>query len=392
MSHTGSAVAFKTFVLRTRKTYCHMTIRRWIPTSQLFAGLAGLFLCAFPLPAAQKPLWFLDLNASAEYRNAASHSLQQGRQIVILDDNNLLVLSTFLHDDSSAGFLALVDGSTGLIIKSMALGDFPGAMMAGRGYEVARLSANRFLVAIGEDLRLGRSPELNWVRSRANPPPAPGDSGGGGRLYVSPSARTVFLKEYRGTSHWIDPDSLATRDASSSPVDFAMAGLTDREFVGNIVSRGGDTLSFVAASQPFGEPAARPLCESCRTQTIFGHEHLVLRDFQHILIADVAGHLQYRDSREIDPSSVAFAGSSMTDRIAFTYLNLMRDRDAYLVDQEVVVLDVAQGKDVFIMSLNSERKAFPPRFGLPKFELLLPPDGKRLAVLRDNVLRYFVLN
>jgi hypothetical protein len=369
-----------------------MRTRRWI----FVGGFASLFFfCALSLSAAQKPLWSLDLNASAEYRNAASHSLQQGRRIVVLDDNNLLVLSTFLHDDSSTGFLALIDGSTGLIRKSLALGDFPGAMMAGSGYDVARLSANRFLVAIGDDLRLGLSPELSWLRSRTIPPSpknTPRDDRGGGRVFVSLSGRTVFIEKHPETSYRIDPDSLATRDASPSLVEFGVVGVTDREFVGNTLVRAGDAPSFLAVRQPFGERAARPLCESCQTEAIFGRERLVLSDSRHFWIADGTGRLQYRDPREIDPSSVAFAGSSMTDRIAFTYLNSTRDRDAYVVDEQVAVLDVARGKDIFSMSLNSERKTFPQRFGLPKFELLLSPDGKRLGVLRENVLRYFVLN
>jgi len=82
----------------------------------------------------------------------------------------------------------------------------------------------------------------------------------------------------------------------------------------------------------------------------------------------------------------------MTDRIAFTYVNLTRDRDTYIVDERVTVFDVAQKKDVFSMSLNLARKPFLMPLGLPRFELILSPDGRRLAVLRDNVLRYFVLN
>lgn len=179
----------------------------------------ALFLCTCALSAAQKPLWSLDLNASAEYRNAALHSLQQARQIVILDDNNLLVLSTFLHDDSSTGFLTLIDGSTGLIRKSLALGDFPGAMMAGRGYGLVRLADNRFLLSIGDDLRLGSYPGLSWVRSRMKSQgvknTAPADKRGQ-RLYASPTGHTVFLQQYSGTSDWIDVDSLATREASRS--------------------------------------------------------------------------------------------------------------------------------------------------------------------------------
>ena len=324
------------------------------------------------------------------------YSLQQGRRIVILDDNHLLVLSSFLHIDSSTGFLALVDGSTGLITRSLALGNFPGAMMVGHGLNVARLSGNRFLVAIGDDLRIGVSPQLSWVRSRTIPRQAnrvPSGGKGGGRLYASPSGKTVLLEPYdAGTSYWVDPDSLATLDASASPVTLGMVGLTDHEFVGNIAERGGDTLSVTAARQPFGESTARRLCESCRTQAIFGHDWIVLSDSVNIWIANHEGHVRYRDPRKIDRSSVAFAGSSMTDRIAFTYLNLRRDRDMYLVDERVAVFDVAQKKDVFSTSLNLARQAFPMRFGLPRFELMLSPDGKRLAVLRDNVLRYFVLN
>jgi hypothetical protein len=223
-----------------------------------FAGLA--FSCAFTLPAAQYPLWSLNLNTSARYRSAALYSLQQARRIVILDDNHLLVLSSFLHIDSSTGFLALVDGSTGLITKSLALGNFPGAMMVGHGLEVARLSGNRFLVAIGDDLRLGVSPQLSWVRSRTNPRQVnsvPSGGRGGGRLYASPSGKTVLLEQYDAeTSYWVDPDSLATRDASASPVTLWMVGSTDREFVGNIVGtiaeHGGDVPSVSAARQPFG--------------------------------------------------------------------------------------------------------------------------------------------
>jgi hypothetical protein len=360
-------------------------------------GFAGLvFSCAFALPAAQNSLWTLNLNASAGYRSAALYSLQQSRRVVILDDNNLLVLSSFLHDNSSTGFLVLVDGSTGLITKSLALGDLPGAMTAGRGFDVARLGGNRFLVAIGDDLRLGVSPELNWVQSLTIPRRAKsarlGDRGRG-RLYASPSGKTVFLEQYYpGTSHWVDPDSLATRDASTSPVTIGIVGLTDREFVGNIAERGGDAPSVSAARQPFGESTARRLCGSCRTKAIFGHDWIVLSDSLNIWIADHEGHVRYRDPRKIDPRSVVFAGSSMTDRIAFTYLNLRRDRDMYLVNERVAVFDAAQKKDVFSTSLNLARQPFPMRFGLPRVELMLSPDGKRLAVLRDNVLRYFVLN
>lgn len=369
-----------------------MTIRT---IGLLLGRLAGLFLCLFPLSAAPKPLWSLDLSASAEYQSAASHSVQQERRIVILDDNCVLILSSFLHKDSSTALLTLVDGSTGLIAKSLSLGDFRGRMIAGSGYDIARLGGNRFLLAIGDELRLGISPELRWVRSRTSPPRAkgtpPGDMGGS-RLYVSPSGKAVFLQQYRpGVSKWVDPDSLATRYAASSQV-MSVVGLTDREFVGNIRLRGGDAPAARAAYQLFGEPSARPLCNHCKARAIFGHDWIALDDSFHVSIADHEGHVRYRDPRELDPSSVAFAGSAGSDRIAFTYLDLKRERDMYLVDERVAVVDVSKNRDVFNMSLDMVRKSFPMRFGLPKFELLLSPDGRRLAVLHGTVMSYFALN
>jgi hypothetical protein len=292
-------------------------------------------------------------------------------------------------------FLALVDGSTGLITKSLALGDFTGAMMAGRGYDIVRLGGNRFLLAIGDDLLLGVSPELSWVRGRIKPRRAksapPGDRGQG-YLLASPSGKTVFLKQFHpGTSRWVDPESLETRAASPFPLNFD-GELTDREFVGNIAVGGGDVLSFSAARLPFGESTARSLCESCETVAIFGHNRIALRHSSNIWFADDEGHVWYRDLREIDPRSFAFAESSMTDRVAFTYVNLTRDKDKHLVDERVAVVDAVQKKDVVNMSLNLTGKPLPMRLGAPRYELKLSPDGKRLAVLLGNVLRYFVLN
>jgi hypothetical protein len=369
-----------------------MTIRTKI--GLLLGRFAGLFFCLFPLSAAPKPLWSLDLSASAEYQSAVLHSVQQERRIVILDDNRLLILSSFLHKDSSTGLLTLVDGSTGLITRSLSLGDFRGWMMAGSGYDIVRLGGNQFLVVVGDELRVGISPELRWVRSRTSPLRAkgtpPGDMGGS-RLYASSSGKIVLLQQYRPrVSKWVDPDSLATREATSPVIN--VVGLTDREFVGNIMLRGGDAPSLRATHQLFEEPAARPLCANCKTRAIFGHDWIALDDSFHVSIADNEGHVRYRDQRELDPSSVAFAGSAGSDRIAFTYLSLTRYRDLYLVDERIAVVDVSQKRDVFNKSVDIMRKPFPMRFGLPKFELLLSPDGRRLAVLRGSVLSYFALN
>ena len=82
----------------------------------------------------------------------------------------------------------------------------------------------------------------------------------------------------------------------------------------------------------------------------------------------------------------------MSDRIAFTYLDSTRDGSAYLIDEQVTVVDAKEKKDAFRMSLNLQRKSFPMRFGLPAFKLILSPNGKRLAVMRDNSIHYFVVN
>ncbi|HEV2198206.1 MAG TPA: hypothetical protein VGR73_00185 [Bryobacteraceae bacterium] len=202
---------------------------------------------------ATRPLWSLDLSFGAAYRNAAAGSLKEARRIVISDDDNLLVLWSFLHVNSSAGLLAAIDGSNGSITKSAALGDFPGAMMVGDGFEIVPLRANRFLLEIGDELRLGVSPELRWARIRTIPRKGKTVAlrrSGRWSLRASPSGRTILFRQFDpDASYRVDPDSLATRDA---PAMFAPGGwLTDGEIVANIPGRGGDAPGFVRCGSVF---------------------------------------------------------------------------------------------------------------------------------------------
>jgi hypothetical protein len=56
----------------------------------------------------------------------------------------------------------------------------------------------------------------------------------------------------------------------------------------------------------------------------------------------------------------------MTDRIAFTYLNLRRDGDIYLVDERVAVFDVAQEKRRLEYVLESSAPAISYAIWPPK--------------------------
>jgi hypothetical protein len=342
-------------------------------------------MCAGTSLRAQNPLWTADLQSNATYRAAASNSLRQSKRIVVLDDNNILVLWSFLHKDSSSAILTLIDGSTGAAKKSLVLGEFSGAVMVGRGLDIARLGDNRFLLLAGEELRLGASPALNWIRIQKLP------SGTKNGLYVSPSGKTVFVNSLGSGANWFSPDLLVSRNAQQPVLN--VKGITDGEFIGFVMDRvGGDVpAEFNAAVQPTSATEARRLCGGCAMLTAFGDDYLALRRDTHLRFTDHQGKVTYQDPREVDPTSVEAAGSARTDRVAFTYISNTREGTEYVVDQRVAVLDVAKKRDVFGLSLSSKRRPMPDRLGFSRFDLLLSPDGRRLAIIRDNVLRYFAL-
>ena len=124
--------------------------------SRLVTAFAGLFFCT--RATAQTPLWSADLQSNAAYRAAAANSLRQSKKVVVLDDNSVLVLWSFLYKDSSSALLVLLDGATGSVRNSVALREFRGAMMTADGFDVLTLPGNRYLLEIGDELRLGRAP------------------------------------------------------------------------------------------------------------------------------------------------------------------------------------------------------------------------------------------
>ena len=123
-------------------------------------------------------------------------------------------------------------------------------------------------------------------------------------------------------------------------------------------------LAFPPRVSPSASQQRNVFAEAVGPRQSSGHDWIVLSDSVNIWIADHEGHVRYRDPRKIHPRSVAFAGSSMTDRIAFTYLNLRRDGDIYLVDERVAVFYVAQEKRRLEYVLESSAPAYaiwPPK-------------------------------
>ena len=92
-------------------------------------------------------------------------------------------------------------------------------------------------------------------------------------------------------------------------------------------------------------------------------------------VVDRKGHIFYSDTLNITHS--AFAGASRARRAAFTY-----NRNNSL---GLRVIDVSQGKAVTDLQLDQGR----PQVAGESVDLALAPDGKRLALVRGDALRYF---
>ncbi len=323
-------------------------------------------------------------------------------QVVIFVAPDLLAVSQYDgacgDKESVCGRILLFEARSGELTKTLywsAPSTLPGFSTRP---ELAAIHKGRFLVKTANQVRLFSSEgkELkrrNFVLESRKAPYNPKVTfWDRWQLAVSPDGQTALLTAHRvdheeAEEHWISVETLEDLEVEKADTAFCCSSVSHDSVVYRAVSP-----KQIAISLREKGGVAHPLCEEC-----FGRDAIFLDD-SHVFmttwprasftVVSTGGQVEYKKAfGNFDDGIGQVSAAPLAGMVAFQWSP--RHIPSGPMPYHVTIFDLASGRQLAEIQLSGRWRQNGPFISLKSPVIALAPDGSKLAILFESVLRVF---
>lgn len=347
----------------------------------------------------KKPVWtaMLDLPAGCQPFGTNNN------ETLVFTDSQKIVVGVHLQCAQPPHTLDLVlqiDAQSGKVLQRMEWKDASITSNQAGDIWIVPVHDGQFLVSIGSFMKLF-SPEFKELRSRTiiNS----GDSLGPDEFRVvraAPGGKVGFFKRWSKSSpssqdHWFSTDTLEDELVEPVPLEESWRPvITESRVYFDSYHPPPAKPNEPAYARERGEAKAQPLCDACN-----GLPMAVIADGTVFLqtVPKASFMLVSPQNKIIHRASYGSGNDYVTQvktasdvpRFAFTFGHIQRRLTSFKSIDAVIVFDTRKMSDVFRLKISQQSQKYlgGERWQTPL--IALSPDGERLAVLNQAVLKLF---